>query len=636
MAQPETRRADNRRSGLLAVLVGLALVTSTVVAVAGTDTVVNAGSQVVTAFSGDDGPPAPAAPPRPVAESDASGTLTTSPESAEKQAALVEAEDTRVTQLTSGSPPSQVPYEVAGGPQSLPTTVLTPRSRPYDLAALQRLGAAEQAADGAWVLTRSIVVAKGAALSVQAPGSTLRMTSGPSGFASIVAFKGGLMLAGDATAPLIITSWDPATQAPDTDSTDGRAYIRAIGAKMDVSRVAVSDLGFWSGRTGGLAWTGSSSAPTTGSMADSVVSGGHYGVFSSRTTDLVLSDSTLRDNDLDGLLVHRETTRLTARNVISSHNGRDGIAIVRGAEVITVTGCTTSRNAGDGIRVDGSPLAETATAGGASTARGSGYTVDSSTSTDNAGTGILTMSADKVAITGNTVGGSTDGIVVRGPAADARISGNTVDAVGFAIAVRNGVAGALMRDNTVRSSAVGLHVTDSVADLGANTVTASRYGVSLVGNVSGTSVIANTLAGRGLAAVDLNRIGVAATADVAGNNDNSWVVDRDDVAYWTNYAHDHPLLLLWLLILLIPIGARVWFNRRKDRAVAHPDLNVAPGPAESEALARTPLRLVHYDAPMTAEATAAMPEGASPDEMGATTLMPVTRVTVVSGQGARR
>lgn len=646
MAQPEPPQADHpqadhpqppprRRTGLVA-LVGVALVASTVVATAGTDTVLNTGSQLVSAgsslFAGDDAPPAPAAPPRPVAENDAGGTLATSPESADKQAALVEAEDARITQITSGSAPSQVPYEVAGGPQSLPTTVLTARSRPYDLSALQRLGAVEKTDDGNWLLIRSVVVGKGASLGIQEPGATLRMTSGTTGFTSIVAFKGELMLAGDATAPLTITSWDPATRGPDTDSTDGRAYVRAIGAKMDVSRAAVADLGFWSGRTGGLAWTGSSSAPTTGSMADTAVSGGHYGVFSSRTTDVVLSDSTLQDNDLDGLLVHRESTRLTARNVTSTRNGRDGIAIVRGAEVITVTGCTASRNAGDGIRVDGSPLAEEATAGGASTARGSGYTIDRCTSTGNAGTGILTMSADKVAISGNTVGGSTDGIVVRGPATDPQITGNTVDAVGFAVAVRNGVTGAKLRDNTVRSAAVGVHVVDAVADLGANTVTASRYGVSLVGNVSGTSVIANTLSGRGLAAVDLNRIGVAATADVAGNDDQRWVVDRDDVAYWLDYAQTHPLLLLWLLILLIPIAARVWAKRRRERSIAHPYQNVAPGPAESEALARTPLRLVHYNAPMKTEAVT----DDMPDEVGATALLPVTRVTVVSGQGARR
>lgn len=621
MARPDTRRSTG-----LAALVGLALVASSAMAVVGPATVRSAGSQLAGAFSGADGPPPPAAPPRPVAGSDASGTIATSPESARRQAALVEAEDARITGITGGSPRSRVPYEVAAGPRSLPTTVLTARSRPYDLTALQRLGAVERSGDGSWVLTRSVVVAKGATLRVQEPGGTLRMTSSPAGFASIVAVKGGLVLAGDATAPLTITSWDPATRAPDTDRTDGRAYIRAVGARMDVSRVALSDLGFWSGRTGGLAWTGSSSAPTTGSMADSVVSRDHYGAFSSRTADLVLSDSSLRDNDLDGLLVHHGSTRFTARNVTSSNNGRDGIAVVRGADAVTVTGATASRNAGDGIRVDSSPLADRATAGGAMT-RGAGYTVERSTSTGNAGTGILAMSADKVAISGNTVGGSTDGIVVRGPAADIRISGNAVDATGFAIAVRGGVIGAVIRGNTVRSSTVGLHVTDSVADLGANTVAASRYAVSLVGDVSGTSVVANTLTGRGLAAVDLNRITLA-TAAVTGNDVSGWVVDRDEVAYWTNYAQEHPLLLLWLLILILPIGARVWFTRRRRRAVADPYENVAPGPAGSPP--RTPLRLVPYGAPIPAGATAGMP-----DEMGATTLLPVTRVTVVSGQGAR-
>jgi parallel beta-helix repeat protein len=577
-------------------------------------------------FAADDAPSEPAAPPRPTAESDAGGTLTTSTASGEKQAALVDAEDMRITQITSGSPPSQVPYEVAAGPQSLPTTVLTARSRPYDLPALVRLGAAEHALDGAWVLTRSVVVAKGATLNVQQPGAVLRMTSGPGGFASIVAFKGGLMLAGDAAAPLTITSWDPITQSPDVDVDDGRAYIRAVGGRMDVSRTVISGLGFWSGRTGGLAWTGSATAPSMGSLADADISRNHYGVFTSRSTDLVLSDSAVYDNDLDGVLVHREATRLTARNITTTGNGRDGIALVRGAAHIAISGVTAARNAGDGIRIDGSPLAETATAGGASTARGAWYLVERSTASDNAGSGIEVVSADGLVISGNTVSGSVDGIVVRGPATMPQITGNTVDATGFAIAVRAGVTGARLRDNTVGSAAVGLSIADSVAEIGANTVTASRYGMSLVGDVSGTSVIANRVTGRGLAAVDLNRIAVGATADVAGNDQDGWVTDRDNVQYWTGYAEDHPLLLLWLLILLIPIAARLWATRRR-RAAAHPYENVAPGPAASEALARAPLTLVH---------SAPRPPARRPDDVPVTTALPVTRVTVVSGQGARR
>ena len=163
-----------------------------------------------------------------------------------------------------------------------------------------------------------------------------------------------------------------------------------------------------------------------------------------------------------------------------------------------------------------------------------------------------------------------------------------------------------------------------MAELGGNTVTATRYGMSLVGAVSGTSVIANRVTGRGLAAVDLNRIAVGSTADVAGNDEGTWITDRDDVAYWTAYAQDHPLLLLWLLILLIPVAARVWAKQRRERAAEHPYQNVAPGPAASVALARAPLTLVH-SAPRN-----------RPDDVPDTTALPITRVTVVSGQGARR
>ncbi len=610
MAPPDTVR----RRGL-AVLVGITLAAGVAAGVTAPGPLLPPPS-----LAADDAP----APPRPAAESDAGGTLATSAASGEQQAALVDAEDVRITQITGGSPRSAVPYEVAAGPQSLPTMVLTARSRPYDLAALLRLGAAERAPDGAWVLTRSVVVGKGAALTIQQPGATLRMTSGASGFASIVAFKGALVLAGDATAPLTITSWDPVTRAPDTVPDDGRAYIRAVGGRMDVNRVAVSGLGFWSGRTGGLAWTGSATVPATGSLADAEVSRNHYGVFTSRSAGVVLSDSAVHDNELDGLLVHRETTGLTARGVTATDNGRDGVAIVRGAERITLTGVTAARNAGVGIRIDGSPLAEAATAGGASTARGAAYTVERSTASDNAGGGIQAVSADGLVITGNTVSGAADGIVVRGPSLRPRITGNTVDTTGFAIAVRGGVTGARLRDNTVHSAAVGLAVTDSAAELGGNTVIASRYGMALVGDVSGTSVIANRVTGRGLAAVDLNRIAVGATADVAGNDESTWITDRDDARYWTGYAEDHPLLLLWLLILLIPIAARLWAKQRRHPAAAHPYANVAPGPAASLAPPRPPLTLVHTT------------PRSLPDEAPATTALPITRVTVVSGLGARR
>jgi hypothetical protein len=569
----------------------------------------------------------------------------------EQQALLVEAEDDRLLSIVSDSPDGAGPYEVTGTGRALPTVVLTGRSRPYDLAALQRLGAVERQADGAWLLQRSVVVARDAELRIQAPGAVLRLVSGADGFASLVAFKGTLVLSGGPDAPLSITSWDPDTGAADTATADGRAYLRAVGARMELNRVNAADLGFWSGRTGGVAWTGSAGAPATGSATGTIVERSHYGLFTSRTTGLAVDDTTLRNNELDGMLLHRETSGITVHRVASTGNGRDGVAIVRGAEGIALSGITASGNTANGIRIDGSPLAAGATAGGASTAAGEGYTVERSTATDNVEVGILVVQAAGLRLVRNTVAGNRDGIVLRGPAERPELIANTVDADEFGIAVRDGTTDARLTGNRIGASVIGIQVADASATIRENTVTdASRYGVSLVGEITGSAVGANSLAGRGLAAVDVNRVAATATADISGNDESGWTVDRDDLQYWRSYVVEHPLLLLWLLILTLPLAARLWAKRRhrlRDDH-EHPYRNVAPGPfpaggssavtslgpdapappARRTAPRPAPAARRDETSPAVTEPTAA--------EVPVTVALPVTRVTVVSGQGARR
>lgn len=562
----------------------------------------------------------------------------------QRQASLVEAEDDRLFAIVSDRPPSDVPYEVAAAGQAVPTVVLTARSRPYDLPALERLGAAAKQPDGSWLLSRSVIVGRGAELRIQEPGATLRLASGPGGFATIVAFKGTLALSGGPDAPLAVTSWDPATNAPDVERGDGRAYVRAVGARMDLTEVTASDLGFWSGRTGGVAWTGSAGAPATGSANHTTVERGHYGIFTSRTSDVVINDTVLRDNELDGLLLHRETSGLVATGVTSSGNGRDGVTATRGAERITLTQVTASDNAGDGIRIDGSPLAAEATAGGASTAPGSGYTVERSTATGNADAGMLAIGAGGLVLRDNTVSGNRDGIVVRGVTDRPAITGNTVDATDFGVAVRSGVRDAQVNGNRVGSAVIAIQVTDAAATVARNEVgAASRYGVSLVGDVTGSSVAENTLAGRGLAALDVNRVDATATVGISANDESRWTVDRNELRYWRDYAVDHPLLLLWLLILLLPLAARLWTKRRRRirDEHAHPYVNVAPGPpVPGNSFAITTLTRPAPAGPRPPEPaprpTTQPGDATSPEDTSATVALPVTRVTVVSGRGARQ
>ena len=62
---------------------------------------------------------------------------------------------------------------------------------------------------------------------------------------------------------MTIKSWDPASESADLNTTDGRSYVRVIGGSAEFTHVVFADLGFWSGRTGGVALTGTESAPTT-------------------------------------------------------------------------------------------------------------------------------------------------------------------------------------------------------------------------------------------------------------------------------------------------------------------------------------------------------------------------------------
>ena len=638
MTRPERRRR------LLVLLCGISLVGGLAYA-AGLPAVVGSGVQSLFGSGHPADLPAPTnAPVRPPADNDAGGVASTDPESARAQTALVAAEDDRITAVTSAANTPATPYVVPAGPGALPTAVLPARARPYDAESLIQARAAERQPDGALLIRSSVLVDKGAQLRIEAPGGVVRLASGPAGFASIVVYKGALTLLGSATAPLTVTSWTGT--GPDAELRDGRAYVRAIGGRMDLTGVTVSQLGFWSGRTGGLAWTGSLSGPSTGSATATTVSGGHYGIFASRTKDLVLVDTTLRDNDFDGLLVHHDTTGLRARHVTSVDNGRDGIAVVSGAQQVTVAESTVQRNAGDGIRIDGSPVSDDATAAGASAARATDFTVEQSMVGDNAEGGITVTSADDVRLQGNTVAGAFDGISVRGPAAAVEIAGNTVTSARYAVAVRAAVTGANVHDNVIPASTVGIRLTDSVGQLRTNTMTASRYGVSLVGEVSGSAVVDNHLRGEGRAAVDIGRIAVAATADVSGNDDSEWVVDRDELRDLAHYVRDHPLVLLWGLILVLLVLARIgtvrW--RRQRRAGAHSHRKAASDSTASDSTA-TDSTATDKSASDNLAETAPMPVLSGRRRRGGavgmsvdspTAALPVTRVTVVSGAGAKR
>lgn len=492
-------------------------------------------------------------------------------EQARPQAALVAAEDTRLLAQLRAIPwlgPAYLDRE-----HGAPTLVLTARRAPYTLESLLLQGVAERVDATTVTLTNSVLVGPGARLILNAPGTTLRMTSTPTGFTSLVGWKGTIELTGAPGRPLTLTSWDQAANRPDQKVTDGRAYIRVAGADLQAHFVTLSQLGFWSGRTGGLAVTGSESAAGTGSITHTTAHANHYGLFSSDTNGLTIADSTFDDAAADGILLHQGSTGATIRTSTVRGNAGNGVVADRGASAVALRHVTAEHNGGDGIRFDGRPLAERPGAAGASLDGQRGFHVQDSTARFNAGNGLLAWDADDTVVTNTGLTNNAEGIVVRGSVNRAQISANTVTSSdGAGIAVRDGATDVTVDHNTVAGADTGVQVRAASADVHDNTVIAARiHGVSFQGAAQGSAAHGNTLAGSGPSALDLARLDISVAVSVWNNTVDQWQVTVSLSDRLHRLFLDRPLLAVWTSLLVLPIIASLLNRRHRRRSqLAHP------------------------------------------------------------------
>ncbi|HWN33525.1 MAG TPA: right-handed parallel beta-helix repeat-containing protein, partial [Pseudonocardia sp.] len=484
-----------------------------------------------------------------------------------RPAALVQSEDQRIFALVGHIRPDRAPYSVPGAGTTPSTLVLPARAAPYDLAALLSAGAVAKQPDNALLLRQNVLVVPGAQLHLSAPGGVFRMLSGPGGFTSLVAFKGALTVDGGEGAPLTVTSWDPAKNAPDTDESDGRAYLRAVGARMDLRQVRATSLGFWSGRTGGVAWTGTTTDPATGSATAVNFVGNHYGLYTSRSTGLLVNGAQVQGSVLDGIAVGRAAEGTQLWRVSTAQNAGNGISVAKGAHDVSVREVSATGNARNGIYLDGTPAAAGPSADGATTVPASGFVVDGSTVRGNAEHGILVNWADNASLTNNTVAANSDGVVVRGATQGTVLRENRISSPGgFAVAIRDGAEDAVVDRNVLTDALTAVQVQNAVARVTGNEIEQmSLHAVSVIGAGSGSGVADNQLAGRGPSAVDLNRLAFGGVVSVSGNDQSAWVVDRNNAQYLAGFVRGHPLILLWLLILVVPLAARVYLKHRQTR-----------------------------------------------------------------------
>jgi Right handed beta helix region len=490
---------------------------------------------------------------------------------ARQQADLVVAEDNRVLTQLRGIPWNGWPYRDRA--HGMPTMILTARPVPYTLDSLLILRAARRVDANTVDLINSVVIGPGARLVLHAPDITLRMISTPTGFTSLVAWKGPIEITGTPDHPVTLTSWDPASNSPDHRVTDGRAYVRVTGSTLRTDFAAFTHLGFWSGRTGGLAITGNDTALGGGSITHTTAHHNHYGLFGSDTHQLTVGDSTFGHAAADGILLHQRSTEATIYATTTHNNTGSGIVANRGASDVTLRNITAELNGADGVRFDGRPLADRPGAAGVSLDGQRGFRLYDSSIGSNTGNGVLIWDADDTTVTGTVVTNNADGIVVRDQAHRAQISANTIiTSAEAAIAARDGATDITIDHNAIAGADTGIQLRAAQATVHDNTITAARsHGISIQGAAHGSTAHTNVLAGSGPSGLDLARLDTGAVVTTFNNSQDQWQVTKSFSDRLHQLFGNHPLLAIWTPLLLLSLAASLLTRRHRRRSrPAHP------------------------------------------------------------------
>jgi hypothetical protein len=462
---------------------------------------------------------------------------------AASQVEALRREDTRLRSAADLAPP-------AG------TVVLTARAAPYTLDDLIAIGSVT---GGVLVptLVDSIVVTRGARLDIVAPGRTLRMRSDADGFVSIVAWGGDLRLAGTAGQPLRIVGWDSTTTTPDSTTADGRAYIRVKDGRLDVAHVAANHLGFWSGRTGGIALTGTSETLTRAFVTGLAVSDTHLGLFLSGVSEAVVDGSSFARTQQDGVEVTSGSTDVLLRSVRLADVGRDALVVSRGSSTVTAEDVTVDGAGGYGARVDGAPLADGPNSAGWSTDHYAGLDVDGLSVRGTTRGGVRIDGMDDVALTHLDVDAPGTALDLRGGSSGTTVSDS--DLVGEARALRVAAATAVRVTDVAASAPATAVLVEQGAEVEVDgTAMTVDEGHAAVAQGAGT-----TLAVEGGSVVGLGPGAVVARSGAEATDTDVEATDWSYRPVLVSWALGNVHALLLLLLLPVPLLGLLFVVRRR-------------------------------------------------------------------------
>ena len=357
------------------------------------------------------------------------------------------------------------------GGQNVPLSALSAKLNKPDML--------KETAPGEWTLYKTIEIASGASLKLDAPSVRwLKMRSDDGGFASLRALGGGIDVNG-----ACVTSWNEAKATVDDDYLNGRAYILARdGAQMTIDKSELHYLGFGDVESYGLSWRTEGSG---GKLTNSVVSNMYFGVYSFDVGGLVINDNEVRDNILYGIDPHTGSHNLTIERNIVHDNGKHGIILAEDCTDSVIRDNVVYRNQHHGIvlylhsdrnLIEGNETFANA-AQGININEASNNTIKSNRVYDNteSGIGVGQTAKDNVVENNDVRGNQQDGLRLVSEASQTDVRGNVIG-------------------ENVR---YGVYVdSDGPFAMAGNTIWNNRTGVMLKGTPtdpsSGNSIFSNT------------------------------------------------------------------------------------------------------------------------------------------------
>lgn len=431
-------------------------------------------------------------------------------------------------------------------------------------------------------------------------------------------------------SPATITSWNVLDGTPDTTTSDGRAYIRAMGGQVSIQDAVVSDLGFWSGNTGGISLTGltqtfglgvglgsgappvldegtlgteDESAPepakegepaapepgivtttdegiidglvgnslvpegVTAWLSNVTVRGNAFGIFAANATSVQVLDSSVSNSLVDGIVFHRQVERSTVERTASNDNVGDGFRVSRGSDAIVLRDVTASGNGRNGVTINAGPLATGPSAVGLPTTVYGSHVVRDAVLVGNTAAGLVVLGGDDVLLSGLRVESSPFGVIAAEATTNLRLENSTfTDIEKQSIALRDGIQG-VVTSVTVRGGATGVYSRESVVLIDHNTIAdVTNHGVTVVGEGEGTVISSNVISGRGSSAIDVAR---AHNVEVQRNNvTDEWVYQSLTTVVVNNVKR--PLTVMWLTLAALLIFTAASGFRQRRRGLTSP------------------------------------------------------------------